>query len=845
MFCRFLLGGGRRALGARKKKNINKCLHYSFLYSIFALSLNTLFIMENITTFCREVLVPALSNTFLPSVFPKYEFVLKGRVWYSQHYLNGDLSHKKDKTFVYVGGSTITENGGQTLGLIDFYMTLNACDFANAIKEIAKICNIELPNGNYLSNKQFERFKTQQALYKQALQTAQNTLLEVQGKQTLEYLHSRGYNDELIKKMQLGALSLLSIKQLQDAGVDVPTSYCNDFPLLIPYITEHNKILGFKFRCITTNTNTGKYRNTRNLNDKININPFLLRQSNNEDTLYIVEGELDALHLFALGKTNVCAVSGVKNGLPLETAQAIKNYGWKQVIFVPDNDEAGYRFVIQSLKTLKQQRIKSFVSPLPKDFKDVDEYLTVHEGELDALPCYLAYEWYCTYYTLKYKELHGSNLASSDMLLNKYINDILMISNESFDTLERYVIQKSLSDSVQIPLDVLVKHANEYKRLLDDSKRLVEIKDFANNLLEEVQKDNNCACRQIFKSFQKEYAQSDPNVKFGTFDCVDSPMTIRNLYDDSAVSLDTEYWMTDYCNGRVVASPLQLTIPYGGITVIAAPTSHGKSTFLRNLALDSAVSTSEEGTVIYMTLEESKREVLAQMINTYLFKDKYFKGYSYSMIKNIKQYLSGKDITSALGGASEIFKERIEEFLQRYLYSGKLRCYDEMVSNTNLIEILEHIMETTKVKAVFLDYIQIVNYQSDKGTPRYDMIKQMCIQLKDLAIKHNIAVVLASQLNRDVKTPFRMDNTYIAECADIERAANTIICLWNSSFKSAVYGLKSIPKEEEEEIERLASRGFSMGTPGKILAKITKQRSDRGVGMYGIYDFLGYAGRII
>ena len=90
-----------------------------------------------------------------------------------------------------------------------------------------------------------------------------------------------------------------------------------------------------------------------------------------------------------------------------------------------------------------------------------------------------------------------------------------------------------------------------------------------------------------------------------------------------------------------------------------------------------------------------------------------------------------------------------------------------------------------------------------------------------------------------------MDNTQMAESSDIEKAANTIICIWNSKFRATAYGDKAIGDKEQKELGTLTQKGFVLGTEGKIFAKLTKRRGDRGVGMYSIFDFKGYAGKIV
>ena len=175
--------------------------------------------------------------------------------------------------------------------------------------------------------------------------------------------------------------------------------------------------------------------------------------------------------------------------------------------------------------------------------------------------------------------------------------------------------------------------------------------------------------------------------------------------------------------------------------------------------------------------------------------------------------------------------------------SGKIRFYYKDYDLETLIEALEFAVSNIPTKAIFIDYIQILRSQQTKQ-PRTDQLKEVCISLKDFSVKHKIPVVLAAQLNREAVTPLRMTNTMMAESSDIEKAANTIVCLWNSKFKTKL-GKKELPPEEKTEIEALEKIGFKMGTSGKIFAIITKKRGSRGVGMYAILNFEGFSGKIL
>ena len=176
--------------------------------------------------------------------------------------------------------------------------------------------------------------------------------------------------------------------------------------------------------------------------------------------------------------------------------------------------------------------------------------------------------------------------------------------------------------------------------------------------------------------------------------------------------------------------------------------------------------------------------------------------------------------------------------------NGKIRIFYREYNLDTLIEALEFAVFNIPTTAIFIDYIQILNSMKSSRQPRTDQLKEICISLNKFATKHKLPIILAAQLNREAKTPLTMNNTQMAESSDIEKAANTIICLWNSKFK-----LKADPiGDEKKEMEKLAEKGFRIGCNDKeatIYAVVTKMRGSRGVGMYSIFPYKGYCGKVV
>lgn len=154
-----------------------------------------------------------------------------------------------------------------------------------------------------------------------------------------EYLKSRGIGREVAGTFRLGVLRNPLLGHEQFAG-----------RLAIPYITPHG-IVNFSFRCLEQHSckdtvlfinqqgkevRCPKYRAIPGMERTLyNVLDF----KKDTDTVYICEGEIDALTLSVCGFAAI-AVPGVKNWKDHFTRCFLD---YPKVFVVADGDEAGYR----------------------------------------------------------------------------------------------------------------------------------------------------------------------------------------------------------------------------------------------------------------------------------------------------------------------------------------------------------------------------------------------------------------------------------------------------------------------------------------------------------------------
>lgn len=305
---------------------------------------------------------------------------------------------------------------------------------------------------------------------------------------------------------------------------------------------------------------------------------------------------------------------------------------------------------------------------------------------------------------------------------------------------------------------------------------------------------------------------------------------------------------TDYRFSTGGAKPKEeaLTLRSGALTLICGKSSHCKSKFLQNLSLQIANDNfnHEDEVVLFFSYEEELSEVLAQFANIHSDTPGISR-VDYSNTEAIIEYFKTRSLPMCDQATISKVTPKLEEFESLY-NSGGLRVFYSDLSSEDLCELVRYYSSQIKVKAVFVDYIQLLYMSSERKkerriNDRREEIKEICNELRTLAIDLSIPVVSSAQLNRETPNPTDMSEDNIADSADITRYANTIVCLWNSSFSNVKGGKESYI--ESPDYKTIKAKGFTLGEGGKIYARITK---NRGGTPYTdtVLDFRGETGKI-
>ena len=804
--------------------------------------------------FIQTELYPALFE-MADKVFPEMGFqrYRGGYRWASPCKLNGDRSHdgRRDKSVITPRyPHRVLEQGGESKDLITLYMEHNGLSKPiDAIKALCSICGLQLPPME--DTESYRLWQEKQERLERAASKMEAALYTDEGAVTLNYLKEvRGYSDEFIKYAHFGFVSPSILKELKTIfqdGTYFPR-LSEAHTLAISY-RSGGRVRGFVFRSLNPDAPAGdKYKDVFiSKKDTKSFHLFgltglkLTGNGERDRDITIVEGEIDAIRASFAGLDNVVAASG--GNVSGEALQEAKRRGVERVTLLLDADEAGRKFLGKAVENITEEGLKCFVASLPTDGKkvDVDSYLRDHTGEElqkvveEALPVSL---WLFNTLRDRVAASQGED-GLTPKTFEEFKGQTIELCNSPITSpTERDMIFRDFAQATggEITKESLQEEADLLKLAQDADRQKRETMELASEAFKLASSGSVEEALSLLQGKVTELSQISREAEYSSLLALPTAEGIRARFKEKPTGVNTNFsFRTTYGEQE------RLLLPVGALTYICAPTSHGKSRFLENLAIQLATN-GEGGDVLYFSFEEDNTAVELQLLNIYA--NMYL---SANNLRTLNSYYTKGELYFDRGADLNSFKRKEAEFLS-LLSSGKLRVYYKDYDSTELIEAIRYVSKQTRVKAVFVDYIQLLHTRGTR-LQRREELGEMCKSLWRLAIEASIPIVLAAQLNREAYSPLDMASQNIAEAADIERSANTIILLWNSAFKpipqkSSYYRTNKGEQTFTDEAKALEGRdGFHIGAGGKIYAKVSKNRVGS-PNMDAVLDYNGSTGAI-
>ena len=265
---------------------------------------------------------------------------------------------------------------GEHGDIISFVMKSENVDFKEAIKELADMAGLKMPEIKQKSAAQIEAEENYIQITEQATKIYQDLLYKDSGKHALEYIKNRGFSDEMIKKYRIGyapknniiasffnninrdKLTATGLVRIGDYG---PYDFFRD-KLMFPIFNAHGQVVAFSGRSL--DGSEPKYINTTDtelFHKRQTIFGFNFARDaiHRNNRSIVVEGQIDAIQMQVHGFGETVAPLGTAL---TEDHIAILCKSNRNITFCFDGDNAGQKAALRAC---------TLVLPFLRDNSDV------------------------------------------------------------------------------------------------------------------------------------------------------------------------------------------------------------------------------------------------------------------------------------------------------------------------------------------------------------------------------------------------------------------------------------------------------------------------------------------
>lgn len=788
--------------------------------------------MSNIGDWLNREVYPSLFEK-VDIVFPELNFERFRNGWRSNLKIDGSNPKQARPDKTVISSKTpycILEQGGEVKSIYDYIKQRNHLTDKQTLEKLSQLSGIPLPKTDYEQTKAYQIKRVEAQIFEDAQSNFIHCLeTSINAKEVKDYLtQNRGYSEANIKDMELGFIPsqnkvyqyLTETKKHPKEDVTRVLKFNKGIGkshvLTIPYREPSGQIRGFIVRTIKEGVEP-KYYYSTGLKKEDTL--FNLKAIKGDKDLIIVEGLLDALSAEAHGLNNTVALGGSTLN-KTQIKEAIKR-GAKRFTLCLDNDKSGEEATLKALDLFNQETdFPVFVANLPKGIKDPDQLIKekgvepLQEAINKAVKLYeYKLQNILNEYAKREKDQGELNSKDIEDLLEEVITtahkiktpvDKDLFLSKFLKIVEPYHLSK---ESLQATVDQLKykedreAQSKEFNRLLNEATRLKQ-KGEVNQALELLSKQS------------KQLKQKDKENEYSRLLLTIQEDEVKERQTNKPESLKTGYTI----GGE------ELLLPSGAISIFTAPTSHGKTTMLINLLLNTTQEHPDKRFYLF-SYEEDGDNVLINTLNTYI--DKFLSQNNRRSIKSFYSHGTKKYFKNP----ADFLSER-ERFFNELINSQRLNIHYTDYSSEALIEAIKYLHKNANLGGVFIDYMQLLNKEEGRYNTRQEELKRICLDLKNLAVEIGLPIILGAQFNREVTNHLLIHPTKIGEAGDIERISHLIVGLWNNNFETL---------GDKGAIAEINKRNIN--EPNTIYSKILKNRGGS-AGLTEVLDFDGNTGKI-
>jgi DNA primase len=353
--------------------------------------------------------------------------------------------------------------------VITFIKKIENLDYIDAVKLLAQRSGMQMPSEN--NNEFFRKRNRILEINRESARFFHDYLMSDNGKESLEFLLSKGITLNTIKKIGLGyapdgwdiLLKHLKSKgfgvgEMVDAGIVKKSKNNRYFDVfrnrfMIPIIDVKDNIVAFSGRVLDNSCpkylNSGETIVYKKANEVFALN---LAKSNKEKSLVLCEGYMDVISMYQAGITNAIASCGMV--LTSEQVKLISRYA-DEVIIAFDNDSAGKNATEKAINLFRQTDIKIKVPKLIGG-KDPNEIINnLGKNNFKTILSNVTND--IEYKLIELKKQYDLNLAQDKI---EYINEAIKILSTA-NPIEQDLYLSHIADETEIEKSIL-KLQTEY-----------------------------------------------------------------------------------------------------------------------------------------------------------------------------------------------------------------------------------------------------------------------------------------------------------------------------------------------------------------------------------------------
>lgn len=659
--------------------------------------------------------------------------------------------------------------------------------YAEYVKLLAEAAGLQTAA---LDEKQYQARLRNASLFAAAQAHFKEQLRSPAGAEVHSYLRRRGYSEEDIEAMALGAY--VDKKQLQDylkgqgfsaqeveaSGLVHTTGLAEYNKLAVPVLGSTGQPIGITFRTLLSTQEqdtlneklkaegsrpVSKYVNTKGYHAREGLTG--LSRAIRSRRKILVEGYLDGHYvnlkaeqaghsepIIALG---TCRISE-------EQIKALELTRTEEVVLALDaEDAAGLKGTIEAIEKLRQvPRLRVYIAPLtdyaeaPGQKVDPDSLVRARGIEAFLECCNKASSWSRWTAERIIRETQEAEDISSDLGLDRLLYRLAGVYETISDQQDKDTFLEPLYELLG-DARALLEHKVEALR----EERLVqEQRAKTDSLLQSLEAYKDAGefvkVEELLSGALEGFRQARVSPP--------EPYLVRDLERDVLA-------MQEGLKTGFSGLDKSISIPPGAITIVAGRPGQGKTTLQLNLLVNMLRGC--PGKSFYFFSYEEARKALAIKLLIILSGQTIVPDTNYGAYVN---YLKEKR------GSNDVIEEALST-LDSWTGSGRLWLIDAPLRAEELCQTIRHLDERHDTGAVFVDYIQKIPGEKATYSTRQVELQAVSEQLRQTAVSLDLPLILGAQFGRydkksaEGKRAVRLDN--LREAGDIENDAHLVLGL--------------------------------------------------------------------